>query len=103
MEQGVQIQPELCETLCYPNAGVAEVHTRVSCTKLCVFKGLDQSSEQAAMCYVHKLMHCACQDGDAGSGKKTSQCRSWKCEVQKTAKPDGANGAVLCRDKVMSA
>ena len=69
---------------------------------VCKVLRLDVFAE-AAMCYVHKLMQCACQDGDAGSGKKTAQCRSWKCEVQKAAKPDGANGAVLCRDKVMSA
>jgi len=102
-DRGIQIQPELCETLCFPNAGITEVHTRLACTKLCVFKGLDEASELSAMCYVHKLMQCACQDADASSGPKHAPCRSWKCEVQKTAKPEGANGSVLCRDKVMSA
>merc|ERR1712216_64073 len=87
--QGVNVAPELCDTHCYPNAGSTEVHTRVSCTKLCTFKAIDIASENSAMCYVHKLMQCQCRDADAESGTKTQMCGAWQCEVQKTATPEG--------------
>jgi len=100
VKQGIRTQPEVCKTMCYPNADVAEVHTRVACTKLCTIKAADRVTQQSALCYIHKLMHCECRDG-AMSAPKLQPCGKWACNVKKTAYPVGEHPS-LCREKVMS-